>query len=298
MTLDTLTFRPVRAADKPRVLEFTRNTWGDEDGDYIQYVFDDWLIDSRGEFTAAVLDGEVVGIAKLTDMGDDEWWFEGLRIDPAYRRRGIAREFNRYHVRLAQRLGGKVMRYMTGGENTGSQAIGAQAGFEHIITYRAYVAAASADFPQPALLTPDDLPAVARWIGSPMMRHLHGVYRAAWTVKTLTEAEIRRVLEAQPAYGLKDEAGNLAAWALLRPEEYDEDSEDHEQQRLRVDHLDGEMNATTELARQMRALAAARKRPVVSVGICDYPPLIEALQTAGYMLNAEHPGLWVLEFRL
>jgi sugar phosphate isomerase/epimerase len=61
-----------------------------------------------------------------TDMGDDEWWFEGLRIDLAYRRQGIAREFNRYHVQLAQRLGGKVMRYMTGGENTGSQIIGAR----------------------------------------------------------------------------------------------------------------------------------------------------------------------------
>ena len=48
---------------------------------------------------------EVVGIAKLTDMGDDEWWFEGLRIDPAYRRRGIASEFNRYHVASGEAAG-------------------------------------------------------------------------------------------------------------------------------------------------------------------------------------------------
>ena len=298
MTPDTLTFRPVRAEDKPRVLHFTRNTWGEDEGDYIQYVFDDWLADPRGEFTAAVVSGEVAGIAKLTDMGGGEWWFEGLRIDPAYRRRGIAREFNRYHVELAKRLGGKVVRYMTGAENEGSQAIGTQAGFQHIITYRAYLADASGEFAQPLLLTSDDSPALTRWITSPLMRQLHGVYRAAWTVKTLTEAEVQRALEAEIVYGLKDAADQLTAWAVLRPAEYDEDSEDGEPQRLRIDHLDGEMSAVAELARQLRALAAARKWPVVSAGIGDYPPLIEALQAAGYTLDAEHLGLWVLELKL
>ncbi len=148
------------------------------------------------------------------------------------------------------------------------------------------------------LLTLDDLPAVARWIDSPFMRHLHGIYRAAWTVKTLTEAEIRRALEAKMAYGLKDTRGSLTAWASLRSEEYDDDSEDNEKRRLRIDHLDGEMGAVTELAGQMRALAASRNRSIVSAGIGDYPPLIEALQAAGYALDPDHPGLWVLELKL
>lgn len=298
MTLTNLTFRPVCPDDKPRVLEFTRNTWGEDDDDYIKDVFNDWVIDPRGEFTAAVLDGEVIGIAKLTDMGNDEWWFEGLRIDPAYRRQGIAREFNRYHVELAKRLGADVVRYMTGGGNIGSQAIGMRAGFQHIITFRAYLADAASEFALPMLLTLDDLPGVARWIDSPLMRHLQGIYRAAWTVKTLTEAEIRHALEAKTAYGLKDARGRLTAWALLRPEEYDDDSEDNEKRRLRIDHLDGEMGAVTELAGQMRALAASRNRSMVSAGIGDYPPLIEALQAAGYALDPDHPELWVLELKL
>ncbi len=298
MTTNDLTFRPVRSEDKARVIAFTRNTWGEDGDDYIKDVFDEWSNDPRGEFTAAVVDGMVVGIAKLTDMGDDEWWFEGLRIDPAYRRLGIASEFNRYHVELAKRLGGKVIRYMTGDGNIGSQIIGARAGFQHIITYTAHVASATREFALPTLLTSDDVAELARWIDSPLMRYVHGVFRNAWVVKTLTVAELRHALEAKLVYGVKDQAGDLKAWALLRPEEYDDDGEDSEQRRLRVDHFDGEMSAVTELARQIRALAALRNRTEVSAGICDYPPLVQAVIDAGYTMNPDNFSLWVLELKL
>jgi hypothetical protein len=298
MTLDTLTFRPVLPSDKDRIIAFTFNTWGDNEDDYIKDVFDDWLADPRGEFTAAVIDDQVIGIAKLTDMGDDEWWFEGLRIDPAYRRLGIASEFNRYHVELAKRLGGKVVRYMTGGANLGSQAIGARAGFRHILTYTAHLVEASNEFALPAPLTLDDLPALTRWIDSPLMRYLHGVYRHAWVAKTLTAAELCRAVEANLVYSLKDDTGQVAAWALLRPEEHDDDSEDGEQRRLRVDHFDGELSAVTELAKQMRTLAVLHHRSEISAGICDYPPLVQAVVEAGYAVNPDKFSLWVLELKL
>jgi GNAT superfamily N-acetyltransferase len=297
MTLDTLTFHPVRPEDKARIIAFTFNTWGDQEDDYIKDVFDEWLIDRRGEFTAAVIDDQVVGIAKLTDMGDDEWWFEGLRIDPAFRRRGIAAQLSRYHVDLAQRLGGKVIRYMTGGGNAGSQAIGARAGFDHIITYTAYLADASQEFAQPVLLTIEDAPVLLRWIDSPLMHYLHGVYRVAWSAKTLTEAEIRRALESNMVYGLKDESGQVTAWALLRDQD-EEDTEDGDRKRLRIDHFDGELNAVTELGKRMLALAATQNRKVVSAGICDYPLLVQALMDAGYTLNPDQFSLWILELKL
>jgi hypothetical protein len=156
---------------------------------------------------------------------------------------------------------------------------------------------AASEFTLPALLTADDLPALTCWIDSPLMRHLHGVFRDAWVAKTLTAAELRRALEAKLVYGVKDKKGNLQAWALLRPEDYD-DSEDSQQRRLRVDHLDGEMSAVTELARQIRALAAVRNRTEVSAGICDYPPLVQAVIDAGYTVNPDKFGLWVLELKL
>jgi ribosomal protein S18 acetylase RimI-like enzyme len=298
MTLNHISFRPVQPADKDRVIAFTFNTWGDDEDDYIKDVFDEWLVDPPGEFTAAVIDEHVVGIAKLSAMGDDEWWLEGLRIDPAYRRRGIASTLMRYHIDLARRLGGKMVRYMTGGSNVGSQTIGARAGFQHIITYTAHLAEASDEFHLPTLLNLEDIPALTRWIDSPLMRHLHGVYRNAWVAKTLTEAELRLAVEAKVVYGLKDEAGRVTAWALLRSDEYDDDSEDGQHRRLRVDHFDGEWEAVTELARRIRTLAASRHRSEISAGICDYPPLVLAVVEAGYAVNPDKFSLWVLELNL
>ena len=294
MAPNTLTFRPVGLEDKDQITAFTCNTWGDDEDDYIKEVFDEWAADLRGEFTAAVVDGTVVGIAKLTAMGDDEWWMEGLRVDPAYRRQGIASAFNRYHIELARRLGGKVVRYMTGDGNVGSQTIGARAGFEHIVTYTAHLAQASLEFVLPTLLTLDDVPALRRWLASPLLRYQHGVYHAAWTAKTLTEDELRRMVETQLVYGLRDRGGAVAAWALLRSDEYD----DNEVRRLRVDHLDGDMKAVTELAQQLRALAAARQRSEVAASVSDYPPLVQALVEAGYAMNPDKFSLWVLELKL
>jgi len=169
---------------------------------------------------------------------------------------------------------------MTGGSNVGSQAIGARAGFDHIITYAAYLADASLEFALPVQLTIEDAPTLLRWVDSPLMRYLHGVYRAAWSAKTLTEAEVRRALESQLIYGLKDEAGHIAAWALLR-EEDKEDTEDGDRKRLRVDHFDGEPNAVTELGKRMRALPRRNSGWWSVAGISDYPPLVSGAGEGG-----------------
>ena len=298
---EIVTFRPVVSADKDRILAFTAHTWGPAEDDYIRDVFDDWLADQSGEFTAALLDDQVVAIAKLTDLGDGEWWFEGLRVDPDFRRRGIASALNRYHVELARRLGGKVVRYMTGGENVGSQTIGVQTGFQHTVTFAARLAAASDEFDAPSQLTAADVPAMFAWLDSPLVCYQHNAFRDAWSVQTMTESAIARAMSEGRAFGLKTPDGRaerVAAWAVVRSAEYDDDSEDNRSHRLRIDHLDGEPDAVIELARQMRGLAARLHRSEVSAGVSDYVPLIEALTQAGYQINPEHFGLWIMELAL
>jgi ribosomal protein S18 acetylase RimI-like enzyme len=296
MSLD-LTFRPIRLEDKPRILAFTTYTWGEENEDYIPSVFDDWLNDPQGEFTAAVLNDEVVGISKLSDLGGGEWWLEGLRVDPAHRRKGIAQAFNRHHVDRVRQLGGGVIRYMTGGENIGSQTIGTRAGFQHILTFAAYLADATHELDVPATLTLNDVPALMAWLDSPLVRYQHSAYRNSWTVRTLNEQAITQAVERQRVVGLKDRAGRVSAWAMLR-EDGDDDEDGAHRQRLRVDHLDGEPAAIVELARAMRSFATGQQRSIVSAGISDYPPLVDAITQAGYQLNSDNFRLWVLELRV
>jgi len=142
------------------------------------------------------------------------------------------------------------------------------------------------------------VPSLAHWIDSPLMQYQQSVYRDGWVAKTLTEAELRRAVEAMLVHGLKDEQGKITSWALLRPAEYDDDSEDGERYRLRVDHFDGELSAVTELASRMRALATSRHQSEVSAGISDYPPLVQAVIDAGYTVNPDKFSLWVLELKL
>jgi hypothetical protein len=288
--------RPVCTEDKSRILDFTAHTWGEDDGDYIQYVFDDWRIDPRGEFTAVELKRQVIGISKLTDQGENEWWLEGLRIAATDRQQGAGAALIRYQVDLARRLGGRVIRYMTGSENFGSQRVGARNGFQHILTYRSYATAANVDTSLPELLTRSDLPALKPWLDSPLMRHTQGLCRFGWSVRKLREHDLAHALGSARVYGRKDRSGRITAWAILRSPDDDEDESGGS--RLKIDHLDGESESIVSLAKSMQALAASQHRETVTQGAADFGPLQQALAQAGYQPNPDQHGLWVLELKL
>jgi GNAT superfamily N-acetyltransferase len=84
-----LTLRPMRPADRERVMEICRDVW---DGhDYIPRVFDDWLADAGASFQAAELDGVVVGLQRVRPYAPGLVWYEGLRVASTHRRQGLAR---------------------------------------------------------------------------------------------------------------------------------------------------------------------------------------------------------------
>ena len=285
-----LIFRPVRAEDKPRVLEFTAHTWGEEEGDYIQYVFDDWLADAKGRFVAAELEEQPVAIARLADLGDGELWLEGLRVDPAHRKKGIGQALHAYTIDLARRYGGRVLRYATGQDNTVSQTLGARTGFQHVSSYRWHVAEASPEFAPPERLTPHDRPLLHAWLDSPLMQSAHGLYPYFWKCSTLSESRLQRLLDEGRVFGLRGEHGSsFRAWAIGGVhDEWDE---------AQLVHLDGtDPAAIVELARSMRRLAADAGRPKIEMPALDPSPIMEALREAGY--RSEDFRMWILELRM
>jgi len=88
--------------------------WSD---DYVPDVFDTWVPDRRGGLWVAVNDSRVVGIAKLTLLGDREAWLHALRVDPDHQRRGIGAALLEHRIRRAKRLGARVARLDTSEDN-------------------------------------------------------------------------------------------------------------------------------------------------------------------------------------
>ena len=86
---EELTLRPVRPADRERILEITRDVWNGRD--YMPKVFDRWVADVGSAFEAAEIDGVVVGVHRLRPYAPGLIWYEGLRVAEDRRRQGIAR---------------------------------------------------------------------------------------------------------------------------------------------------------------------------------------------------------------
>src|SRR2546423_14642906 len=84
--------RPARPEDREAVLAFCEQTW--EWGDYIEYVWDEWLHDSKGILFVATIDGKYVAVSHLQMLNERDAWLEGMRVNHAYRQNGLAKDLN------------------------------------------------------------------------------------------------------------------------------------------------------------------------------------------------------------
>jgi GNAT superfamily N-acetyltransferase len=78
-------------SDWPAVRRISAEIW--EGRDYVPLFFKQWV--REGGFWCAETRGRVAGYGKATELATGEWWLEGLRVDPALRRRGIGAELSR-----------------------------------------------------------------------------------------------------------------------------------------------------------------------------------------------------------
>jgi GNAT superfamily N-acetyltransferase len=120
--------RPVRPADRDRVIELTRDIWGGHD--YVPSVFDDWVSDAGAAFQAIELDGVVVGLQRLRPYASGLVWYEGLRVASTHRRQGVARTMLQSALIEAREQGFREMRLATG--NPGAVRLFEEAGFKRI----------------------------------------------------------------------------------------------------------------------------------------------------------------------
>jgi GNAT superfamily N-acetyltransferase len=172
--------RPARPEDKNDVLALTKTIW--DGGDYVPYVWDDWLADRQGLLAVAEWQGRAVGLGKLTCIAPENWWLEGLRTDPQHEGRGIASQLFEHLVGTWQETGGGTLRLSTHYENYPIHHLCERHGFDFVDEYVPYRADLIQETPtvfQP--VAPEELVLLLQALRhSPQMALLHGLVDLGW----------------------------------------------------------------------------------------------------------------------
>jgi GNAT superfamily N-acetyltransferase len=282
---DELTIRPARPGDRPAMERISSHTW--DWGDYIPLVWDEWLADEQGVVLVGDLGEETVALSKIAFLAPDEVWLEGMRVDPEFRRHGIASRFLEYSVAYAREHGARVVRLATTGDNTAVHLIAAHAGMDCIGTYALWAAEPLPDGGSPTFLTPAHVAQVQAFLEhSPVLARNHGLYSAEWIWEELSAERLARFLERGQVAARLGPEGTPVALATIHPDLDDE--------RLWVGFADGQPREVAGLAAEIRAQAAQIASPKVESMLPDVPWLREAFRGAGYEPEGEG-ALWIFQ---
>lgn len=113
-----ITLRLACLRDIPEISRISAGIWDGED--YVPTVATKWLSDPSGRFLIAEHEGVVRGFGRIVMHTSVDAWAEGLRVDPSFRRHGVARTIVRYLLDEARALGATSLRFSTSIDNIGS----------------------------------------------------------------------------------------------------------------------------------------------------------------------------------
>ncbi|HEX8731870.1 MAG TPA: GNAT family N-acetyltransferase, partial [Ktedonobacterales bacterium] len=302
--------RDARAEDREAVLAFCERTFGDE-GDYIAWVWDDWLAERDGALLVGVVAGQPVALSHVKLTGPEEGWIEGLRVAPEARRQGVARVMVSRSLARARELEASVTRAFIHSSNQVSQRLFEGFGFRRVAELAYYVGAALSPDPEEAarqapprsaaeldptiaektydttegalppdaLLTTPDPQEFARlwaWLEQSNLTPFNGGLEIHhWAGSGVSEEAFRAHLAAGEVITL-DEWGATQALAIVTEDHDDETPE------LEVRYLDGLSEAAGRLALLLRGEAYRRGLSRVWLWLPDLLILRDAMDGAGY----------------
>ncbi|HLW00917.1 MAG TPA: GNAT family N-acetyltransferase [Ktedonobacterales bacterium] len=285
--MDDLTIRLAEPQDKAAVLAFCAHTW--DWGDYIAEVWDEWLADASGRLLIAILADRPVGLLHMRMVGPDECWLEGMRVDPAMRKQGIAARLYEQAMREARQMGATVARLATHSENVVAHRVIESLGFEQVATHLHYAAAAEKvrGAPRPLVAEAQDLPALLAFLDrSNIFPVTGGLIYEDWGDRThaLTEEVLRERLAHGQVLLLRqwDDFQAIAICGLQHAAE----------PVLLVEYIDGTTEGVGRLAYGMRPLAAERGLDQVAITIPNLLMLRDVLEGTGY--HTEDAGFFLV----
>jgi N-acetylglutamate synthase-like GNAT family acetyltransferase len=186
--------RRARPSDKAPLMSFIKDVWGGHD--YIPSVWDDWIRDKDNEMYVVEVDGVPVGMNRLRFLEDGSAWFEGVRVHPDYRGRGLASMLGANSMKVARESGAKVYRLTSGSRNRTAHRQIARIEFEEMARFSVYEPTRLTKPRSGARrVTSDDASRVLRLMeGSVEHRKAHGVFWHNWGAASLTPETVGRLI--------------------------------------------------------------------------------------------------------
>ncbi len=202
-----LGIRSARPEDRDPILAFSRETWSW--GDYIPYVWDEWLQDPAGRILVATLDGQPVGMVYMRMLTTRDAWLQGLRVAPQFRRQGIAGELNQAVFVEAMRRGAQYIRLVVESDNTDSIHLWERA-FMRVVGGFSLCSASPAPPPKRSvedaaqLATDADLDEIIDYLNASNIFPLTGgLYYASFNAYPITTELLQEKIAAQQVYLLR-----------------------------------------------------------------------------------------------
>jgi GNAT superfamily N-acetyltransferase len=291
-----LTIRLARPDDRADVERICAATW--DWGDYVPEAWDHWLAEQAraqaGDFedTGVVLAGEwagrMVALSRIRHQTPEQIWLEAMRVEPEYRRRGIAGEFLSHSLAYARQKRAKVVRLGTSERNTPVHIMTDRTGMVRAGSYVLWNAEALLASPLPVVLSTDHAVQVWAFLDeSPVLAHTKGLYSSAWNWQELSPQRVAQFLDQRAMVAKTAVDGQLLAVATTYLES--------EGKVLWVGFVDGESQAVGQLAGEIRAHAAQAGADRVRIMLPDVGWLREAWGAAGYSSGDWEGELFIYE---
>jgi ribosomal protein S18 acetylase RimI-like enzyme len=273
--------RPARPEDRDAVLAFCTQTW--DWGDYIEYVWDEWLHDPNGVLFVATIDGQPVGIGHMRMLTPTEAWLEGMRVDPAHRRQGLAAAINNEMLAEAMRRGAKVTRLITESTNSGSMRLLERGYMRQVGAYAPYKAMPITTparrqygLETPTLATTADLNDIIDYLNvSNIFPAVGGLYYEGFTAYSITQEMLETKIAAHDVYLLR-RWDRLDGLAIAQPRVGRQDK------HLFIGYIDGTTESISLIAYALRGRLTEMNLDAVHANVPDLIMVRDAFVGAEY----------------
>jgi GNAT superfamily N-acetyltransferase len=218
--------RAARPGDRDAIAAFTTRTfaWGD----YVADAFERWLAEPNGVvLVAADEDDRAIGMTRGSLLSPEEAWFQGIRVHPLWRRKGVARAMDRELLAWAAGAGARIARLLIEDWNAASIAHVESEGFRPVCRWATAERAVGEASPVPRgnggrrVPTQERLrpapsaeaePAFMSWVGGDLSRAARGLFPVHWSFRRLTVDDLTRSARHGALYE------GRTGWAIAAPD--------------------------------------------------------------------------------